>query len=319
MRIDFHTRSLARRDFLKASVALLGLPMFSLAFPAATRRPLLSFSTLACPDWSFAEIMDFAANNHYDGIEMRGILQELELAKCVEFNSKENILSTMKKMQDRQLRFSDLGTSAALHHAEPALRRKNLDEAKRYIDLAQQLACPYIRVFPNELPREQERETTITLITEGLIELGKYAEGSDVSVLMESHGELTIAADLEYIMRSAAHSQVGLIWDVINMWSVTKESPVDVYAKLKKYIHHVHLKDMSLINDKQRYVLLGKGQTPIFEAVDVLYRDGYRGYYSFEWEKRWHPEIEEPEIALADYAKVMRAYFANLDGLKAVE
>jgi hypothetical protein len=36
---------------------------------------------------------------------------------------------------------------------------------------------------------------------------------------------------------------------------------------------------------------------------------GYKGYYSFEWEKLWHPEIADPEIALADYSKVMKAYF----------
>ena len=35
---------------------------------------------------------------------------------------------------------------------------------------------------------------------------------------------------------------------------------------------------------------------------------GYKGYYSFEWEKKWHPDIEEPEIAIPQYAKVMREY-----------
>ena len=27
----------------------------------------------------------------------------------------------------------------------------------------------------------------------------------------------------------------------------------------------------------------------------------YDGYVSFEWEKYWHPEIEEPEVALPDF------------------
>jgi len=35
---------------------------------------------------------------------------------------------------------------------------------------------------------------------------------------------------------------------------------------------------------------------------------GYKGFYSFEWEKRWHPEIEEPEVAFAQYASVAAAY-----------
>jgi hypothetical protein len=40
-----------------------------------------------------------------------------------------------------------------------------------------------------------------------------------------------------------------------------------------------------------------------------LYQGGYKGYYSFEWEKLWHPEIAEPELALADYPKKMKTHF----------
>ena len=46
------------------------------------------------------------------------------------------------------LQFVDLGSSATLHFADGAGREKNLDEGKRYIDLARQISCPYIRVFP---------------------------------------------------------------------------------------------------------------------------------------------------------------------------
>jgi hypothetical protein len=37
-----------------------------------------------------------------------------------------------------------------------------------------------------------------------------------------------------------------------------------------------------------------------------LRNDGYQGYYSFEWEKLWHPELEEPEVALPAYVSAMR-------------
>jgi sugar phosphate isomerase/epimerase len=93
------------------------------------------------------------------------------------------------------------------------------------------------------------------------------------------------------------------------MWTITKEPPAQVYKKLKKYIRHTHIKDAQLADGKPQYTFLGKGEVPIFEAIDVLIKDGYKGYYSFEWEKLWHPEIEEPEIALADYATVMKEHF----------
>ena len=145
-----------------------------------------------------------------------------------------------------------------------------------------------------------------------MLELGNYAKDYGVIVLMETHGELVQSAEIEKIMQSASHPNVGLVWDVVNMWSVTKEPPAQVYARLKKYIHHTQLKDLKFVDGKEQYVLLGKGDAPIFEAIDILAKDGYKGYYSFEWEKLWHPEIEEPEMALADYPKVMKQHFKKV-------
>jgi sugar phosphate isomerase/epimerase len=93
------------------------------------------------------------------------------------------------------------------------------------------------------------------------------------------------------------------------MWSITKEAPSIVYDKLKNYIHHTHIKDLKMIDGKEHYTLLGKGESPIFEAIDILAKNNYKGYYSFEWEKMWHPEIEEPETALADFPKAMMQHF----------
>ena len=57
---------------------------------------------------------------------------------------------------------------------------------------------------------------------------------------------------------------------------------------------------------------MDKGEVPIYEAVDALRKGGYTGYYSFEWEKLWHPEIDSPEIALADYPVAMANHFKSL-------
>ncbi len=299
-----------RRDFLKtaglASVAAAGFSFNTLK----KSKPLLSFSTLGCPDWTFKNTIDFAVANGYSGLEVRGILRELDLPKCPEFNSAENIRATKKLMNDKGLKFVNLGSSTNLHQPEGAERKKQIDEGKRFIDLASQLSCPYIRVFPNNLPKDQDKNTTMDLIAKGLLELGNYANGTNVKVLMESHGDVVYVADIEKIMNAAEHPQVGLIWDALNMWTITKEYPTMVYEKLKKYIHHTHIKNATLADGKINYVLLEKGEVPIFEAIDALVKGGYKGYYSFEWEKLWHPEIESPEVALADYLRAMTKHFS---------
>jgi len=331
------SNSSSRRNFLKAGAGLLGLTLTGAAGLAAAahsqvipskdagllkKLPPLSFSTLGCPDWSFSAIMDFATKNGYSGIEVRGIQRQMDLVKCPEFSSAANITTTLQQMKDHGLKFVDLGSSAALHYADPATRQRNLDEARRFIDLAQQLHCPYVRVFPNGFPKDQDRQATIGLITKGLQELGEYARHSGVTVLMETHGDLVETALIEQIMQGAGERNTGLIWDIYNMWSITHEPPAQVYPRLKKYIRHTHIKDGKtiggreengkIVDGKEQYLFLGQGESPIFEAIGLLYQGGYKGYYSFEWEKLWHPEIAEPELALADYPKKMKEFFNTL-------
>ena len=298
-----------RKEFLQTSAVLLASIVTGTSFDFKKNKPLLSFSTLGCPDWTFQQITSFAVQHGYKGIEVRGIQRQLDLTKCPEFSTEENRKATLALMKEKGLRFIGLGSSANLHFPEGAEREKNLVDAKSFIDLAQQINCPYIRVFPNNFIKGQEKNTTIDLITKGLLELGDYAKEKNVSVLMESHGDVVKIEDLEKIMRSAEHTNVGLVWDISNMWTVTKESPVEAYKKLKKYIRHTHIKDAKLVDGKPQYTLLGQGEVPIFEAIDALSKGGYKGYYSFEWEKMWHPEIAEPEIAIADYSKVMKQHF----------
>ena len=305
----YHRTHINRREFLKTTSSLAGLAFATPYFDFLKKKPLLSFSTLGCPKWSFETILKYAAENHYDGIEIRGIQDELDLPKCKEFNTPDRIKVSRKMVEDKGLKIIDLGSSAKMHLADAAQRKTNLNEAKRFIDLAQQLNCPYIRVFPDDLPQNQDRNETIELIIKGLLELGNYAKGSGVSVLLESHGKVVGKDILHQIMKAAEHPHVGLIWDILNMWSVTKESPTEVHQKLKKYIRHTHIKDAIWKNGKENYVRIGQGETPLKEAITALVKGGYKGYYSFEWEKRWHPDIEEPEEVIPDYPKAMKKYF----------
>ncbi len=301
-----------RKEFLQTSaLALAGLVVGS-SFDPRKKSPLLSFSTLGCPDWTFQQIADFAVQHGYKGIEVRGIQRQMDLTKCPEFNTEENRKTTMALMRQKGLQFVGLGSSANLHVPEGAEWDKNMNEAKRFIDLAQQINCPYVRVFPNKLPPEEDKNTVIARMAKRLVQLGDYTKEKNVSVLMETHGDVVRIEDLTTIMQAANHSNVGLVWDICNMWTITKEPPAQAFQQLKKYIRHTHIKDAKLVDGKPQYTLLGQGEVPIFEAIDALQKGGYKGYYSFEWEKLWHPEIAEPEIAMAGYPVAMKKHFKSL-------
>ncbi|AQG79830.1 sugar phosphate isomerase/epimerase family protein [Spirosoma montaniterrae] len=298
-----------RRTFLTTTAKATALALSARFSTVPPAKPLLSFSTLGCPRWSLDQILACASTNGYKGLELRGLQGELDLPKCPEFSTPERIKATRRIVEDKGVRIINLGTSTQLHHADATKRREQLDHAKRFIDLAAQLNCPYVRVFPNDLPANQDRQQTIDLIIGGLVDLGTFVGNGPVSILLESHGKVIESALLNQIMTSANRSNVGLIWDVVNMWSVTKEPPIEVYRVLKPHIRHVHLKDAKLTGDKLQYTLLGEGEAPLAEAIGALTKGGYSGYYSFEWEKLWHPELPDPEIAMPHFAKTVQRYF----------
>jgi sugar phosphate isomerase/epimerase len=49
-------------------------------------------------------------------------------------------------------------------------------------------------------------------------------------------------------------------------------------------------------------------------AVDTSIRltGGYQGWVSVEWEKRWHPEIAEPEVALPQHLAVLGTWIRDM-------
>lgn len=147
-----------RREFLKQSTGLLGLSAFDFTAPA---KPLLSFSTLGCPAWTFSQVLQHATANHYQGVEIRGIKGDLDLPNNPLFST-SYIAQTKREITDSQIKIVNLGSSANMHFIDAKKRQSNLDEAKKYIELAHQLACPFIRVFPNDLPKDQgEKQRSI--------------------------------------------------------------------------------------------------------------------------------------------------------------
>lgn len=302
-----------RRQFIQSLPAVAAAPAI-INITRATKRLPIAFSTLGCPKWDWKTILSNAAQWGYAALELRGILDQMDLTRVPEFTG-ERLKTSLKDLSALGLKVSDLGSSAQLHDPDAAKRAQQTGEAKRFIDLAYRLKVPYVRVFPNQLVKGEERRVTMERIIAGLRELGDYAKGSGVTVIVESHGEFTTAPMLLELMQGAGMSNVAFLWDAHHT-CVAGEKPEETYRQLGRYTRHTHLKDSVPQGNERRYVLTGTGEIPIKETVKVLAAGGYKGYYCFEWEKRWHPEIEEPEIAFPHYAKVMREYLTEA-GVKA--
>jgi sugar phosphate isomerase/epimerase len=300
---------ISRRRFLEGITAAAAAPAIVRAFQNKPRYPI-AFSTLGCPKWPWTKVVEQAAALGYAALELRGIEGEMDLTKRPEFAG-SRADQTLKDLHALDLTISDLGASARMHEADPKVRAAQLDEGRRFIDLAARLKVPYVRVFPDKVPPGDARADVIARIVDGLRTLGDHAKGGGVTVILESHGDFTDSPSLAAIFKGAAHPNVAFLWDAHHTAVFGKESPAQTFKALGSYVRHTHLKDSRPEGTGVRYVLTGTGAVPVKETVSVLVKSGYKGYYCYEWEKAWHPEIEEPEVAFPHYAETMRRYLSE--------
>jgi len=292
---------LTRRRFLQASAVALAALQSDLR--ATGPNLTVGFSTLGCPLWDWTKILDFAQAHDFSAFELRGLLGSMDLPARPEFQP-SRIAQSRRDVASKNLKIACVSSSAELHHADPEKRQQQIADAKRFIDLAALLGAPNVRVFGNKI--EGPREPVLARVASGLRELGMYSGGRGVTVLIESHGDFTDSLTLSEILTRADSPNVGLLWDAHHTFVDGKEDPQFTVQKLGRYIRHTHLKDSVPTPDGRRYVLTGRGEVPVRKQVEVLAASGYTGCYTFEWEKVWHPELEEPEIAFADFAEFMR-------------
>ncbi len=298
-----------RREALKSIGLAAAMPSVVFSRTPAKRYPI-AFSTLGCPKWEWKTILGHASEWGYAAIELRGIQGEMDLTKRPEFIG-DRLKGSLKDLAAVDLRISDLGASATMHEPDPATRAKQIEEGKRFIDLAQRLKAPYVRVFGDKLVQGESKQATIDRIIGGLQELGRHAKGSGVQVIMETHGDFPDSPTILQIVKGANMPEVALLWDTHHTVVTGKEKPADTLKQLGKYVRHVHLKDSVPAGADVRYVLTGTGKVPVREIVMELAKNKYAGFYCYEWEKTWHPEIEEPEIAFPHYAKTMTQYLVD--------
>ena len=303
---------ITRREFVGAGAAALAASKF--AWSAGETKLPLAFSTLGCPKWELSKILQFAQANGFAAVELRGLLGTLDLPSRPEF-APDRIGQTKKEISAAGIKIACVSSSTELHVADPAKRAQGIADGKRFIDLAQSLGAPYVRVFGNKF-EGGTREEIIARVAAGMHEMAAYSAPHSVTVILESHGDFVDSPTLKEVLTRANSEYVGLLWDAHHTFVDGHEQPADTVAELGKWIRHTHLKDSVLAGDGRKYVLTGKGDVPVQAQVQALRRIDYQGYYCFEWEKVWHPELLEPEVAFPQYVQVMTGYLAENRGSK---
>src|SRR2546423_2207093 len=132
----------------------------------------VSFSTLACPDWTMPQIIAMAAAERYEGIELRFVQGEDSLWKLPVFSGKE-LASTKRALADHSLTISCLDTSCRFHSPDAAERGLWIVEGERMADLAAELGAPGLRVFGDTIQAGADRAIARRLVAESIAQFAE--------------------------------------------------------------------------------------------------------------------------------------------------
>ncbi len=265
----------------------------------------LSFTTLGCPAWNLDKILSEAKRLGYDGIDFRGYLAEVELFKLPEFTS--DIANTRKAIDKSGLEVSAVSSSARAFSKTDEDRIKCLNEVKEYLKIADALGSPYVRIFGGKLDGTPY-EKALQMATENVKAMAKALSGYKANIIIETHDEWIDSSRLKALLDNVGSDRVFALWDVHHPYRMGGEAPSTTWKNIGGKVRYTHFKDSIKTDDKGGYkhTLLGKGDIPLKEIVSCLKKGGYTGYLTLEWEKRWHKDMEEPEIAFPQYIEEMR-------------
>ncbi|MDP4094361.1 MAG: sugar phosphate isomerase/epimerase family protein, partial [Bacillota bacterium] len=219
----------------------------------------LAFSTLGCPDFSWTDIYPMAKDFGFDGIEIRGLGNEIFAVQAQPFTESQ-LPHTVKKLSELHLDIPCLSSGCCLKFAENA--EKNHQEIMEYIKLAAKLKTPYVRVLADLNP-QADGEVDDEVVLAALKALVPAAEENGVTLLIETNGVYADTSRLGKLLDHVASDAVGALWDMHHPYRFAGEKPGKTVHNLGAYIKYVHIKDSVIENGKISYRMMGEGDLPI--------------------------------------------------------
>lgn len=256
----------------------------------------LCFSTLGCYDKEFDFILNLAKNNYISALEIRGINNEMSNDKIAEFQD-ANINNTIQQFKTNNIVPLILGTSCKFHKDDN--RELMIEKSYKEMQIAKKLGFKSIRVFGDKI----ENDDTVDKVANALNTITNYAHDIGIKVYLEVHGDFNTIEVLERVLNKIEQKDsFSLIWDIYHTHSKYGKNWKEFYLKMKPYITHVHIKDTV----GKDLCLPGKGELEIISIMKYMLEDGYNGYFSLEWEKKWFPELDEFEVALDHFIGLLK-------------
>ena len=201
---------------------------------------------------------------------------------------------------------------------------KEVERVKAKVDVASILGVKGMRHdatggFRGEDKAYKGFDQALPILIEGCRQVTEYAETKGIKTMVENHGFFCQDSQrVEKLVTGVAHKNFGLLLDVGN-FLCADENPVEAFGRLINYIAYAHAKDFyvrsgmgynpgcgffkSRGGNYLRGAIIGQGDAPVKQCVQIAKNAGYDGYFSVEFEG-----IEDPEMGIAQGLKNLKMF-----------
>ncbi|HLW03340.1 MAG TPA: sugar phosphate isomerase/epimerase [Ktedonobacterales bacterium] len=269
----------------------------------------LAYSTLACPNWTFEQCVEAAQRHGYAGLELR--LMDGEIISSALTGAQRQRMRAGAALAG--LSIIGLDTSVRIAQTEAQTRSEQIREGLALLELAHDLETPFMRVFGDPPSGATEAEAVASAVAT-LEPLARRGRELGVALALETHDAFSSSALVAQVISQVNDPMVGALWDFLHPYRLG-ETAQETARRLQGHLLHIHVKDGQRPQHQQddwKLMLLGDGDVPTLAMLRALQAIGYDGWLSVEWEKKWHPELAEPEVALPQYAAALHAYLSAL-------
>ena len=253
----------------------------------------LSIDTwVICAEWSLDKLIEVCRSAGYAGVEFRAESGQKHGVELEATASQRREIR--RKLEDGYLETSCISTSQSLHQLDQAKRRGNIERAMQYVDLAADIDCRAIQVFGDgdRIGPDMDARDAIRVTGDALREVAEHAADTQVSVLLEMHGQFNLWKYALGVVEHADHPSAALNYNS-DRRDLVGGSVRETYSRVREHIRHVHLHDL-------------EAPYPYVELFELLQQDGYEGYCSLEVDYRGG----DPEKVMALYAELWRTQAA---------
>ena len=168
---------------------------------------------------------------------------------------------------------------------EEAVHRLQLARARFFVDAAEALGSGLVRLLSGSHRVEPLPAEVFPRLQRAFTEIGRYAEGRGVRIVIENHGGPTATGQrIARIMEGVTSPAVGLNYDPAN-FLFQGTDPLTALRYTLPWVTYTHWKDVRWADGGPRLCALGEGEIQWEPIVRTLLEARYRGDWGIEYEE----------------------------------